>query len=424
MPPWFRLGKLVKVPLKPDEKRAFRLHMTSQALGAVATGVILNHDYIAGNGLGASVTQITLLAMIWPVSNLFSVLASHWLDSTNGHFRAMLIGGVMRLSMACMLFSSSVNTMLLLLVLFFGSNSVVIPGQNAAFRHRYRKGNRGVLFGWGMSLFNLVCLPASMLVGAVLDADFSFFRWLFVAEGVFGAGQAFSMALMVRGLKNSGEIQSPSVRELISGLGKVFRADREFVRFETFFMLYGFGFMGIQPAIPFFARDVLNLTYEQYATAKGVLGQLGLVVLGPLMGAGLDRIRPFRFTGTMCLVLAGFPLLLVTSSLIPAMAVVLFYGAWLAYTAGMSGIQVSWNMSSMHFAPEGKAATYQGFHVTATALRGFIAPVLGSAVMQLFSYTANFAMSAGFLILAGVLFLRHSAKRGGLSPAPESRELP
>jgi MFS family permease len=392
--------------------------MISQALGAVATGVVLNHDYIAGNGLGASVTQITVLAMIWPVSNLFSVLASHWLDSTNSHFRAMIAGAVMRLSMALMLFSSNVNTMLLLLLLFFGSNSVVIPGQNAAFRHRYRKGNRGVLFGWGMSLFNLVCLPASMLVGSILDADFSFYRWLFVAEGIFGAGQALFMAFMVRGLKNTTVTPSASVRELVSGLKAVFRADRGFVRFEAFFMLYGFGFMGIQPAIPFFARDVLNLSYEQYAFAKGVLGQMGLVLLGPLLGAGLSKLRPFRFTGSMCLVLAGFPLLLVASSLVPGCGVMLFYAAWLAYTAGMAGVQVSWNMSSMHFAPEGRAATYQGFHVTATALRGFVAPILGSAVMQLASYTANFAMSAGFFILAGVLFLRHSRKRALLGPSP------
>lgn len=414
-----RLVGLLKVSLMPGERRAFRLHLTSQALGAVASGVVLNHDYIAGNGLGASVTQITLLAMIWPVSNLFSVLASHWLDSTNSHFRAMLVGTAMRLSVAFMLFSSSVNTMLLLLLLFFGSNSVVIPGMNAAFRHRYRQKNRGVLFGWGMSLFNMISLPASILAGALLDADFSFYRWLFFAEGVFGAGQALCMALMVRGLKNDGQEQSASIREMLKGLRTIFRADREFVLFESFFMLYGFGFMGIQPAIPFFARDVLHLSYEQYATAKGVLGQIGLVFLGPLLGAGLERIRPFRFTGHMCLILAGYPLLLVASSLFPARGVVLFYGAWLMYAAGMAGVQVSWNMSSMHFAPEGKAATYQGFHVTATALRGFFAPALGSAVMQIASYTANFAMSAGFFLLAGILFLRHSAMRRK-TPTPDS----
>jgi MFS family permease len=413
-----RLGRLLRVPLKTGERSALKLHLTAQALGAVASGVVLNHDYIAGNGLGGSVAQITVLAMIWPVSNLFSVLASHWLDSTNSHFRAMMVGAVMRLSVAMMVFSSSVNTMLLLLLLFFGSNSVVIPGTNAALRHRYRKGNRGVLFGWGMSVFNLVSLPASILVGAILDADFSFYRWLFLAEGVFGAGQAFCFAMMVRGLKNDGETPSVSVREMLRGLGAIFRADREFVLFEAFFMLYGFGFMGIQPAIPFFARDVLHLSYEQYATAKGVLGQLGLVFLGPLLGAGLERIRPFRFTGHMCMVLAWYPLLLVASSLMPDMGVPLFYGAWVMYTAGMAGVQISWNMSSMHFAPEGKAATYQGFHVTATALRGFVAPALGSAVMQIASYTANFAMSAGFFLAAGILFLRHAGKRKTLSQPP------
>jgi len=418
-----RLGRLFRVPLKPGERSALKLHLAAQALGAVASGVVLNHDYIAGNGLGGSVAQITALAMIWPVSNLFSVLASHWLDSTNSHFRAMMLGTVMRLAVALMAFSSSVNTMLLLLFLFFASNSVVIPGTNAALRHRYRRGNRGVLFGWGMSVFNLVSLPASILVGVLLDADFSLYRWLFLAQGIFGAGQALCFAMMVRGLKNDGETPSVSVREMFRGLVAVFRADREFVLFEAFFMLYGFGFLGIQPAIPFFARDVLHLSYEQYATAKGVLGQVGLVFLGPLLGAGLERIRPFRFTGHMCMLLAGYPLLLAASSLTPGLGVPLFYGAWMVYTTAMAGIHISWSMSSMHFAPEGKVATYQGFHVTASAFRGFISPALGSVIMQTFGYTANFAMSAAFFLAAGILFLRHARKRAlsGLpSGAPPS----
>ena len=36
-------------------------------MGALAAGVMLNHDYIAAKGLHASVWQITLLTMIWPI---------------------------------------------------------------------------------------------------------------------------------------------------------------------------------------------------------------------------------------------------------------------------------------------------------------------------------------------------------------------
>ena len=399
------------MPLNSDEKSAFKLHLASQVLGAVAAGVLMNHDYIATNGLGASGVQITLLAMIWPVSNLFSVLVSHFVDSTNRHSTAIFIGAALRLPVALMFFSSNVNVMLILLFLYFGSNSLVIPGQNAVMRSRYREGHRGQLFGWAMSVLNLFALPAAMLVGALLDADFIFYKWLFVAEGVMGCGQAVVMGFMARGMTDPVATAKSSLGDFFKSLKEVLKTDREFMLFEAFFMTYGFGYMCIQPAIPFYSQEVLGLTYEQYAMAKGVLGQMGLLVLAPYLGSKMDKLHPFRFTGVVCLILAGFPLLLVASSLAPQMGIPLFYMAWIAFAIGIAGVTLSWNMSSMFFAPEGRTATYQGLHVTATAFRGFLAPVLGSVVMSYLGYTANFLLSFIFFTAAGVLFLLHYRKR-------------
>ena len=402
---------LFRVPLSSDEKSAFKLHLLSQVLGAVAVGVVMNHDYIATNGLGASVVQITLLTMIWPVSNLFSVFTSHFIDSTNRHSTAIFIGAAMRLPVALMFFSSSVNLMLALLFLYFGSNSLVLPGQNAVMRSRYRKGHRGLLFGWSMSVLNLFALPAAMLVGALLDADFSFYRTIFVVEAVMGAAQAVVVGFMARGMKDPLVVAKSTVSDFLKSLGNVLKTDREFMLFEAFFMTYGFGFMCIQPAIPFYSQEILGLSYGQYAMAKGVLGQMGLLVLGPFLGARMDRLHPFRFTGIVCLILAGFPLVLVSSSLLPVIDIPLFYISWLFFAIGIAGVNLSWNMSSMFFAPEGRTATYQGLHVTATALRGFLAPVLGSVIMTQLGYTANFLMSFLFFASAGTLFLVHYRKR-------------
>ncbi|PIE51102.1 hypothetical protein CSA37_01520 [Candidatus Fermentibacteria bacterium] len=415
----FRVGRAVPpyladrlgISLGSDEKTAFKLHIVSQILGAVATGVIQNHDYIATNGLGATVTQITLLAMIWPVSNLFSVMVSHFVDSSNKHSTAIFIGAAMRLPVALMFFSSNVNMMLILLFVYFGSNSLVVPGQNAVMRSRYRKGHRGQLFGWSMSILNLFAMPAAMLAGALLDADFTFYRWLFLIEGVMGSGQAVVMGFMARGMKDPIAVARSTLKDFFKSLGQLVKTDREFMLFELFFMAYGFGFMCVQPAIPFFSREVLGLSYGQYAMAKGVLGQMGIVVLGPFLGSKMDKLHPFRFTGIVCIILAGFPLFLMGSSLFPQIGIPLFYVAWLAFAIGIAGITLSWNMSSMFFAPEARTATYQGLHVTATAIRGFMAPVLGSFVMTELGYTANFLLSFIFFFSAGCLFLFRYRKR-------------
>ena len=411
LPPDIEGRSLFGISLNEDEKAAFKLHLLSQILGAISVGVIMNHEYIAVNGLGASVVQITLLTMIWPVSNLFSVLVSHFVDSTNRHSAAIFVGAALRLPIALMFFSSSVNLMLGLLFLYFGSNSLVIPGQNAVMRSRYQKGHRGLLFGWTMSALNLFALPAAMVVGALLDADFTYYRWLFVIEGIMGSAQAAVMGFMARGMKSPIAVAKSNLSDFFKSIREVLKGDKEFVYFEIFFMVYGFGFMTIQPAIPFFSQEVLKLSYEQYALAKGVIGQLGLLLLAPFLGAKMDKLHPFKFTGVVCMILAGFPLLLVASSLFPSLGIPLFYIAWLAFAIGIAGVVLSWNMSSMYFAPEGRTATYQGLHVTATALRGFVAPVLGSVVMKYLGFTANFLMSFVFFSTASILFLIHYRKR-------------
>lgn len=56
-------------------------------------------------------------------------------------------------------------------------------------------------------------------------------------------------------------------------------------------MLYGIALQAVLPAIPFFARNQVGLSFEQFATAKGVIGQLGLL-LGPFLGRGWSGYIP------------------------------------------------------------------------------------------------------------------------------------
>jgi hypothetical protein len=104
--------------------------------------------------------------------------------------------------------------------------------------------------------------------------------------------------------------------------------------------------------------------------------------------------------------LAFYPLSLGLAGILPGIGIALFYGAFAIYSVAMAGINISWNMSSLHFAPPGQAATYQGLHLTLTAARGVIAPILGNAILQFSGYRSTFFTSAGLFMLAGLLYLR------------------
>ncbi len=401
-------------PLGEDEKKAFKLHLISAILGGISVGVIINHEYIAVNGLNASQWQITALTMLWPISNILSVFINHWIDSRGRYDRAILVIGVLsRLPVALMFFSSNVNVMLILLLFFFASNSVLIPAQNAIMKHRYRSSNRARLFGWWSSVLTLFSLPMAMFVGALLDLDFQYYRILFVVEALFGAGQAVFLSIMARGMKAgvSEKSTGKGIAHFLGSLWAVFRRDKEFAYFETFFFLYGIAFLMILPVIPFFATDRLGLDYEQYAMAKGVIGQMGVLFLSPLMGVRLERLHPFRFTGIICLVLALYPLSMAFGNWIPELGTFFFYFAFVIFSVGMAGVRISWSISSMHFAPHGQEATYQGLHITLTALRASFAPILGSVLLHYFGYSEAFLVSTGIFIIAGILFLARYRKR-------------
>ncbi len=401
-------------PLSEDEKKAFKLHLISAILGGISVGVIINHEYIAVNGLHASQWQITALTMLWPISNVLSVFINHWIDSRGRYDRAVLLIGVLsRLPVALMFFSSNVNVLLLLLLLFFASNSVLIPAQNTIMKQRYRSSNRARLFGWWSSILTLFSLPMAMFVGALLDVDFQYYRILFVVEALFGAGQAVFLSIMARGMKPglSNKSTGKGVAHFLGSLWAVFRRDKEFACFEAFFFLYGIAFLMILPVIPFFATDRLGLNYEQYAMAKGVIGQMGILFLSPILGVRLEKLRPFRFTGIVCLVLAFYPLSMAVGNWIPDLGTFFFYFAFVIFAVGMAGVRISWSISSMHFAPHGQEATYQGLHVTLTALRASFAPILGSVLLHYFGYSEAFLVSTGIFIVAGLLFLGKYRKK-------------
>ncbi|MBD3277405.1 MAG: MFS transporter [Candidatus Aegiribacteria sp.] len=394
--------------------RFFRLHLISAVFGGISMGVVLNHEYIAVNGLHASTWQVTALTMLWPVSNLLAVFINHWLDSWGRYDRAVLVFGVLcRLPVALMFFSSNVNLMLGLLFLFFASNSVILPAQNSIMKQRYSDGHRARLYGWWTSMFTLFSLPVAMLAGVLLDLDFQYYRILFVVEAVFGAGQAVFLSRMARGMESSLKEKSTGKgsAHFFRSLWAVFRRDPDFAWFEVYFFIYGIAFLMVLPVIPFFATEKLHLDYQEYALAKGVIGQLGVLLFSPFLGVRLGKLHPFRFTGIVCLILALYPLSMAAADLLPEVGVFLFYTAYGFFALGMAGIRLSWNISSLHFAPQGQEATYQGLHVTMTALRASFAPILGSVLLHFGGFKQAFLVSFGFFTLSGILFLRRFRKR-------------
>ncbi len=166
------------------------------------------------------------------------------------------------------------------------------------------------------------------------------------------------------------------------------------------------GFIMMQPIIPIYLVDKLNLSYTNNFLAKGVISQIGLLLLSPVIGKMHDKTHPFKFISRSFALLMVFPLMFVVSSLWAGtgiIPVVIVFVAYFIFGIAMTAVNVSWNMSSIYFAGKEDASMYQSVHVTMTGIRGLIAPILGYTLLKVFNITAVFIVAAGFLAWAAII---------------------
>jgi hypothetical protein len=295
-------------------------------------------------------------------------------------------------------------------------------------QRRYAARDRARWFGWSTSVSAFCSIVAVQTAGWLLERREGLYPWLFAVSAVTGLVSTYHLFRMEAGrevargvsawlrggwgsldrrLRPRGAPGPPGLRESLAIVRGVLRENPGFVRFERSFMIYGFAFMSILPVLPLYVVRDLRLTYTQLSATKGIWSQIGLVVLSPVLGVVLGRVRPLLFTGRTFLLLALYPLFLLVSTH-PALPdrVSFVYAALFCYSIAMTGVNLSWNLGPMHFAGDRDASTYQGVHVALTGIRGLVAPGLGFAVYRLWGSAVVFALSTLLFLVAGWLMLR------------------
>ncbi|MFO8144853.1 MAG: MFS transporter [Candidatus Syntrophosphaera sp.] len=416
--------------LSPQERNTAILLL----IAAVFNGVILSlnqtQDIISRKALLAKDWQLMLMTMLWPVANFFSVWWARVFERSSHKQRYFLLAGILgRLTMVYAIWLTTMNEFLVVMGLLFASNSLIMPAQNRIYQRNIHYKHRSNLYGFTLSLGIAVSLVVTFLGGRFLDQNETIFRWLLVFTGICGFAAAAALSLI--------RIQEPIVEKVrprlklkqallspIYGTFRLLRDNRAFACFERSFFIYGMGFIMVQPVIPIYLVDKLQLSYTTNFLAKGIVSQIGLLLLSPVIGKLHDRMHPFRFMATAFGLLMLFPTLFVVSSLWQGDSiapVLIVFLAYFAFGIAMAGVNISWNMGSIFFAGKEDASIYQSVHITLTGVRGLFAPVLGFSLLKIFSLTSVFVVSACFFLTASIVSFRdyRKWKKAGGIFAPE-----
>ncbi len=412
------------------EKRTFWLLMLASFFNGFVFGTFNIQDVVAKKALLALDWQITILVMLWPLSNLFSIWWGKALERSKSISKFFILTAFIgRLVLIFMLWTHSYYSYLIIMIFVFSFNSLLSPAQNSIYRNNISAENRGVLFGYTASLITLIAIIFSYSAGKLMDINEDWFRYIFAVAGLMGCISSLLMAV-IKIEKKKYNAAKLKLRQLfitpIMSTVNILKKNKDFAIFQRNFFIYGIGFMIILPAIPKFLVEYLRMDYSQTFMAKGIISQLGILLLSPIAGRVHDKKNPSFFTFLAFFTLGCYPLILLLSSYLIGSGIenYVVYFAYLIFGIGMSGIVISWNMSSIFFAGDDDVSMYQSVHVTLTGLRALVVPFLGFLVLKYFGVKIVFIISISMFWLASVLsyldYLR-ICKSGSKYPAQFDR---
>ncbi|MDP8267857.1 MAG: MFS transporter [Candidatus Tenebribacter davisii] len=395
------------------EKRTFWLLMLASFFNGFVNGIFNIQDVVAKKALLALDWQITILVMLWPLSNLFSI----WWGQALKHSKSLskffiLTAFIGRLVLLFMLWTHSYYSYLIIMIFVFSFNSLLSPAQNAIYQNNISVKNRGSLFGYTASLLTLIAIIFSYSAGKLMDINEDWFRYIFSFAGLMGCISSLLMAMIkIEHRKyNAAKIK---IRKLIvtpiKSTISILKKNKDFAIFQRNYFIYGIGFMILLPSIPKFLVEYLNMDYSQTFIAKGVISQLGILFLAPIAGKIHDKKNPAFFTFIAFFILGWFPLILLISNYLIGSGIenyVVYFG-YLIYGIGMSGIVISWNISSICFAGDDDVSMYQSVHVTLTGLRALIVPFLGYLLLKYYGVKIVFIISVSMFWLASILSFKN-----------------
>lgn len=427
-------GDVLPTPLERTTLRGYYVGMVFQGLWWAGYLLI---PFILAKSLRAPGSLITVAVMM---ENLAMFLALYWgyLLARRGHLRVYLLvcGVCSRLIFLLTLLVRDAGQMVFLLAVAYVFSAMIYPAQNGIFQANFRPTLQGRYFGVATLIQNGVAVVASLGLGRLLDLHPQSFRLALALLGVAGFGYPLILsrlptlpgtAPVASGSATAGELSRASASgptaapaglpvgpfepgRLWRGVTRPFREalatyrrDPAFRWFEINFMTYGAAFMCLMPIVPIFLTERLGLNYSEISTARVLMGQIGVALLGPAMGRLMDRYHPVRLCGLAFALFSLYPVALdLAGAGTLSNPIHLVYAAFGLYSVGMAGINVAWNVGSMAFAPPGQGGTYQGIHVAMVGIRGTVGPLVGFAVYELFGFRAVFCLAAGLLLAAAL----------------------
>ena len=358
--------------------------------------------FILHKDLNASVLQIAVLIQLKPVVALFTLYWGHFVSHRPERLIKNLVwAGVLgRLPFFFFPFLDSVWMIIAAAALYMLLYRSAMPAWMEIFKRNVPGEARSKLFSKGLTVAYLEGTLLAVGMGSLMDSQYEAWRWVFpigAALGILGVimqarvpvrmDTPMPAVLAQRSLPWKEKLLRPW-----RDAWNLMRQRPDFCRYQWGFMLSSCGLMMIQPILPFFFVDMLQLSYTDLAVARSVCMALGFVATSSLWSKWINRMDIYSFSSIVGALFAAFIAMLLAAQF----SVVWVFAAYALYGVAQAGSRLSWYLSGPIFAQDADSSLFSSVNIVTVGLRGCVAPPIG---WLLYLWLGPYAvLAAGFAL--------------------------
>lgn len=388
----------------------------TRALSVPFWGMIYLLSVILYKNMHITPVQITLIITLKPLSALFAPYWSQLIDQQPSRTISHLVWANI-LRYAPFLFVPWIESSWIIIVAF-GFYMMfyrgVIPTWMEIIKCNLPEFSRERLVGHGSVIDYCGSALLPLVLGVVLDHYPTSWKWLFfftAALGLISTGFLYSIPILKRNetlpleRRDSWEFFKKKFFKPWKESYTLLQQRPDFASFQMGFMLGGAGLMIIQPSLPIFFIDTLNLSYTKMLLALAVCKGIGFAAATPFWVKYFRKWNIYYLSGIVTF-LAALSLFVLLSAQFNVFLLYLAYGI---YGIMQAGSDLSWHMSGPYFAKEKDSTLFSETNVLAVGIRGCIIPLIGSLICSLTGASGVMLLGGALCLLATWHLLRYSS---------------
>jgi hypothetical protein len=369
--------------------------------------------FIFYKDLHATPLQITLLISSKPIVAIISFYWNSFVDKRQDWLKKSIVFASLLGLLPCLFFPFVNNNWFYIFAFatYMMTSRAIIPAWMEILKIGIHNTERSKIFSTGSSINYLTSLFFPLAVSYWMDVNADVWRWIFFGTAFLSFLSIFLLAAIP--IPSDGTPLQGEPLNLHSTLIKpwknfvsLMKERPDFARFQIIFMLGGLGLMIMQPALPVFTVEVLNLSYTKLVIAISVCKGIGFAITTRAWAAYFNKVNIYLLTCITCFLAGLFPVCLMIAST----HWLWVYMAYLTYGVMQAGSEMCWNLSGPHFARNENSSSFTGVNVVLVGLRGFIGPSLGGYLgVVTNSYLP--LIVGGIACFSGALFALYSSKK-------------